>query len=70
MANALSTGAWFFAPTQKPSFFSRLLRVQLEARQHRADREVAAYLAARDFKLTGDAEREIGQVLATGGRQP
>lgn len=70
MANALTTGAWFFAPIQKPSFFSRLLRVQLEARQRRADREVAAYLAARAFKLTEDAERETGQMLATGGRQP
>lgn len=70
MANALTTGAWFFAPTQKPSFFSRLLRVQLEARQRRADREVAAFLAARGFKMTDDAEREIGQMLAAGGRQP
>ena len=70
MANALTTGAWFFAPTQKPSFFSRLLRVQLEARQRRADREVAAYLAARGFKMTDDTEREIGRMLAAGGRQP
>ncbi|MET0677193.1 MAG: hypothetical protein ABW175_15455 [Bradyrhizobium sp.] len=70
MANALTTGAWFFAPTQQPSFLSRLLRVQLEARQRRADREVTAYLAARGLSLTDAAEREIGRMLATGGRQP
>ena len=69
MANVLTTGAWFFAPTEKPSFFSRLLRVQVEARQRRADREIAAYLAASGFKLTDAAEREIGELLATGGRQ-
>ncbi|NOJ46201.1 hypothetical protein [Bradyrhizobium archetypum] len=70
MANVLTTGAWFSTPTKKPSFLSRLLRVQLEARQRRADRLVEQYLAARGFTLTDDAEREIGRLLASGGRQP
>jgi len=33
MANALTTGAWLSAPTKKPSFFARLLRAHIEARQ-------------------------------------
>jgi hypothetical protein len=70
MANVLTTGAWFSAPTGKPSFLSRLLRVHLEARQRQADRVVEQYLAARGFTLTDDAEREIGRLLANGGRQP
>ena len=69
MANVLTTGAAFFAPTtKKPSFLSRLLRVQLEARQRRADRAVEQYLATRAFTLNDDAEREIGRLLANGGR--
>ena len=45
MANVLSTGAWLSAPTRKPSFFARLLRAQIEARQRHADRVVQQYLA-------------------------
>ena len=45
MANVLTTGAWLSAPTKKPSFFSRLLRAQMQARQRHADRLVAQYLA-------------------------
>ena len=30
MANVLTTGAWLSAPTKKPSFFVRLLRVQID----------------------------------------
>ncbi len=37
MANVLTTGAWLSAPTKKPSFFVRLLRVQIDARQRKAD---------------------------------
>ncbi len=70
MANVLTTGAWFSAPTGKPSFFTRLLRVQIEARQRRADRVVAQYLAARGFKPTEDAGHRTGRLLAKAGRQP
>ena len=69
MANVLTTGAWFSAPTTKPSFFSRLLRVQLESRQRRADRAVEQYLATHGRILTDDAERDIARLLANGGRQ-
>ena len=70
MANVLTTGAWFFAPTKKPSFLSRLLRVHLEARQRQADRVVEQYLATHGRTLTDDAEGAIGNLLANGGRRP
>jgi hypothetical protein len=70
MANVLTTGAWFFAPTSKPSFLTRLLRIQMAARQRRADRAVEQYLATRGFTLNDDAERAIERLLANGGRQP
>ncbi len=70
MANVLTTGALFSAPTPKPSFLSRLLRVQLESRQQRADRVVEQYLATHGRVLTDDAERDIGRLLANGGRRP
>lgn len=61
MANVLTTGAWFSAPTKKPSFFVRLLRVQIEARQRQADRVVEQYIAAHGLQtLRDDAERQIG----------
>src|SRR5258706_7124577 len=44
MANVLTTGAWLSAPTRNPSFFARLLRSQIEARQRHADRLVEQYL--------------------------
>lgn len=68
MANVLTTGALFSAPTTKPTFLSRLLRVHLEARQRRADRLVEQYLATRAFTLTDDAERDIERLVANGGR--
>src|SRR5258705_4337021 len=52
MANVLTTGAWLSAPTRKPSFFARLLRSQIEARQRHADRLVEQYLAAMANVLT------------------
>ena len=52
MANVLTTGAWLSAPTKKPSFFARLLRVLIKARQRRAERVVEHYLAARGLKQT------------------
>jgi hypothetical protein len=68
MANVLTTGALFSAPTEKPSFLTRLLRVQIEARQRQADRLVEEYLATHGSKLTDDAEREIGRLLAKAGQ--
>ena len=63
MANVLTTGAWLSAPTKKPSFFVRLLRVQIDARQRKADRVVEQYLATHGTKLTDDAERQIERLL-------
>jgi hypothetical protein len=63
MANVLTTGAWLSAPTKNPSFFARLLRAQIEARQRHADRVVAQYLAVHGNKFTDDAERQIERLL-------
>jgi len=63
MANVLTTGAWLSALTKNPSFFSRFLRVQIEARQRHADRVVAQYLAVHGNKFTDDAERQIERLL-------
>jgi hypothetical protein len=69
MANVLTTGAWLSAPTKKPSFFVRLLRVQIDARQRKADRLVEQYLATHGLdKLTDDAERQIERLLFRGGQ--
>jgi len=68
MANVLTTGAWLSAPTKKPSFFKRLLRVQIESRQRRADRLVEHYLATHGTKLTDDAERQIERLLFRANR--
>ena len=62
MANVLTTGAWLSAPTKKTSFFARLLRAQIEARQRHADRVVEQYLAVRGNRFT-DAERQIERLL-------
>ena len=63
MANVLTSGALLSAPTRKPSFFSRLFRVQVKSRQRKADRLVAEYLATHGTKLTDDAERHIERLL-------
>ena len=63
MANVLTTGAWLSAPTKKSSFFARLLRAQIEARQRHADRVVEQYLAVRGNRFTDDAERQIERLL-------
>jgi len=63
MSNVLTTGALLSAPTRKPSFFSRLLRAEIESRQRKADRIVAQYLATHGTKLTDDAERQIERLL-------
>jgi len=65
MANVLTTGAWLSAPTKRPSFFSRLLRVQVESRQRRADRVVEQYIATHGLqKLSDDGERQISRLLS------
>ena len=67
MANVLttriSTRALLSAPIRKPSFLSRLLRVQIDSRQRRADRAVEHYLATHGTKLTDDAERQIERLI-------
>jgi hypothetical protein len=69
MANVLTTGAWLSAPSKKPSFFARLLRAHIEARQRHADRVVEQYLVIHGSKLTDDAERQIERPLfKKGGR--
>ena len=68
MANVLTSGALLSAPTTKPSFFSRLLRVHIESRQRQADRVVAQYLATHGTKLTDDAERQIERLLFKASR--
>ncbi len=67
MANVLSTGAWLYAPTKKPSFFARLLRAQIEARQRHADRVVEQYLVSHGSKMTDDAERQIERLIFKAG---
>jgi hypothetical protein len=68
MANVLTTGAWLSAPTKKASFFARLLRAQIEARQRHADRVVEQYLAVHAKKFTDDAERQIKRLLFKAGQ--
>jgi hypothetical protein len=68
MANVLTTGAWLSAPTKKPSFFARLLRAHIEARQRHADRVVEQYLVVHGVKFTDDAERQIERLIFKGGQ--
>lgn len=68
MANVLTTGAWLSAPTKKPSFFVRLLRVLIEARQQQADRVVERYIATHGLQeRKDDAERQIGRLHLKAG---
>ena len=68
MANVLTTRAWFAAPTKRPSFLTRLLRAQIEARQRHADRVVEQYLAVHGTKFTDDAERQIERLFFKAGQ--
>ena len=68
MANVLTTGAWLSAPTRKTSFFVRLLRAQIEARQRHADRVVERYLGVHGNKFTDEAERQIERLLFKTGQ--
>jgi hypothetical protein len=63
MANDLTAGAWFSAPTKKPSLFTLLLSAEIDARQRHADRLVEQYLAVHGTKFTDDAERQIERLL-------
>ena len=68
MANVLTTGAWLSAPIKKPSFFARLFRASAEARQRRAERAVADYIASHGLqRLSDDAERQIARLLVKAG---
>ena len=69
MANVLTTGALFSAPTKKPSFFVRLLRAHAESNQQRAGRVVERYIADHGLqKLSDDAERQISRLIVKAGR--
>ena len=69
MANVLTTGALFFAPTKKSSFFARLLRAHAELNQRRADRVVQEYIATHGLQtLSDDAERQISRLLVKAGQ--
>jgi len=69
MANVLTTGAWLSAPTKKPSFFARLLRVRIESNERRAERIVEAYIDRHGLqKLSDDTERQIGRLFTRAGQ--
>ena len=69
MANVLTSGAWLSAPTEKPSFFARLLRDQIEAHQRRAHRVDEEYIASHGLQsLSDDAERSISWLLFRAGK--
>jgi hypothetical protein len=63
MANVLTTGAWLSDPTKKTSFFARLLRAEIDARQRHADRLVERYLSVHGNKFTDDAERQMERLF-------
>ena len=69
MANVLTSGAWLSAPTKKPSFFVRLLRVQIDSRQRRADRVVEGCIATHGVQNpSDDAKRSINRLLFEAGQ--
>lgn len=69
MANVLTTGAWLSAPTEKPSFFARLLRARIESNERRAARAVEAYVADHGMQqLSDNAERQIDRLFSRAGR--
>lgn len=69
MANVLTTGAWLSAPTEKTSFFARLLRARIESNERRAARAVETFVADHGMqKLSDDAERQIDHLLTRAGR--
>lgn len=69
MANVLTTGAWLSAPTKKPSFLARLLRVRIESNERRAAHIVETYVAAHGLQnLSDNAERQIDRLFSRAGR--
>jgi len=69
MATVLTTGARLSAPTEKPSFFARLLRAHIKSGERQAARVVEGYIADHGLqKLSDDAERQIGRLLSGTGR--
>jgi hypothetical protein len=69
MANVLTTGALFSAPTKKPSFFARLLRAHAESNRQRAARVVEQYISDHGLqKLSDDAERQISRLIVKAGK--
>ncbi|MEJ2624673.1 MAG: hypothetical protein P8Z80_09090 [Pseudolabrys sp.] len=58
------------APTQKrPGLLRRLYKTIMENRQKSADRDIAALLARRGYRLTDSVEREIDAYYIKGGWQ-
>jgi hypothetical protein len=69
MANVLTSGAWLSAPTKKPSFLARLLRVRIESSERRAARIVERYIASHGLQnLSDDSERQIGHLFSRAGQ--
>ncbi|MET3844495.1 hypothetical protein ABIE49_006573 [Bradyrhizobium sp. OAE829] len=69
MANVLTTGAWLSAPTEKTSFFARLLRARIESNERRAARAVEAYVTDHGMQqLSDNAERQIDRLFSRAGR--
>jgi len=52
----------------RTSFWRRLFDNMIAARQRRADREIAAYIASHGGHLTDEVERGIMQGLSGGNR--
>ena len=64
MANVLTTGALFFAPNRKPSFFARLLRAYVELNQRRADRVVENPATGPKYRSAGRCDPTVEDVAA------
>lgn len=54
--------------TSRRGLFGRLFNSIVEARQHAAEREIAAFLEGTGKFLTDDAEREIERILSSSTR--
>ena len=68
MAHVLPTGARLSSPTEKPSFFARLLRL-VESSERQAGRVVEAYIASHGLQsLSDNAERQIGRLYSKAGQ--
>ena len=54
--------------TPRKSFWRRAFESMITARQRRADREIAAYIASRGGHLTDEVERDMMRSLSAGNR--